>query len=300
MSLSQVFSSNARSGRSLGLGRAGGSLMLILALALTAACRAPHVPIADVKTYVDEDVQAISSTPPSRPGGAPRSTAEGLPGNSSGIVLLRPVAPPIDLDAAAGGGVGAPGSPGEGAEEEAEALLIREPWPNPVARGGIAAAEVGIQFDPVRFDYDSDILDFSARQQVIGYCNWLEDNPEVHITLEGHCDERGSSDYNYSLGMTRAWSVREMMVGRGIDPGRVYTISYGEEQPIAEGRTAHAFALNRRVEFRPFYPTRDGRYLSSLKEPPETGGSGTPSDIPPAQPPLELREKEVRWPPLTE
>jgi hypothetical protein len=159
---------------------------------------------------------------------------------------------------------------------------------------------VGVRFEPVRFAYDSTVLEYAARRRVAEYAAWLGDHPEVFVTLEGHCDERGSSEYNYNLGMSRAWSVRDALIGLGVDAGRLYTISYGEDQPIAMGRTPEAFALNRRVELRPFYPSRDGRFLSSIQgasAPPEreTLEEGSPLRFS-----LDPGEEGAAWPAMAE
>lgn len=301
MILRQAPSSRARQACFRAAGGAGGRLAAAFLLILTTACQTAHVPTAASESFpVDREIAAIPPVPEARPRGASRPPEDALPGNTSGIVLLRPAAPAVAAGTSGGESAGDPDDLREGTEGEAEALLIREPWANPVARGGLEAADVGLRFDPVHFDYDSHALDFPARRRLIAYCDWLEANPDVHVTLEGHCDERGSSDYNYNLGMTRAWAVKDLMVARGIEAGRIFTISYGEEQPIAQGRSARAYALNRRVEFRPFYPTRDGQFLSSLKEGLPGEAPETPSGVPPAQPPLKLGESDAPWPPLTE
>ena len=78
---------------------------------------------------------------------------------------------------------------------------------------------------------------------------WLESHPDVQILIEGHCDERGTREYNLNLGQRRANSVKEYLVGKGIDPNRLHTISYGEERPIELGMSESAYAQNRRVQF---------------------------------------------------
>jgi len=301
MTLRPALSSRVRPHDRRAAGGAGGALVLALLLALSTACRTTHVPIVEPETYPPaEEISATGAVPDARPPGASRRAEDALPGNTSGIVLLRPATPPIDLEGPEGERRASGDDSSEEADSEAEALLIREPWQNPVARGGVQAADVGLRFESVRFGFDSSALDFAARQRLIGYCKWLEENAEVHMTLEGHCDERGSSDYNYNLGMTRAWAVKDMMIGQGIEPERIFTISYGEEQPIASGHSPQAHAINRRVEFRPFYPTRNGQFLSSLKEGPRSVEPDGAAEIPPAQPSLNLDEHDAAWPPLTE
>lgn len=80
--------------------------------------------------------------------------------------------------------------------------------------------------------------------------NYLQQNGNVLLTIEGHCDERGSASYNISLGMRRANSVRAFLVKQGIDLNRVYTVSRGKEQPLALGHSSQDWKLNRRTEFK--------------------------------------------------
>lgn len=275
--------------------KARGWVSLALCLMLAPACQTVHEPSVPSETFGSEET-SLAGVPDPRPRSTPPASAGEPLQNSTGIVVLRPAAPPVALDAS-----GEAEESGEGAGAgEPETLLIREPWSNPVARGGVQAAEVGLEFEPVHFEYDSHALGSAARQRLLRYCDWLQEHPDVHVTLEGHCDERGSSDYNYNLGMTRAWAVKEMMVGQGIAPARLFTISYGEEQPIAMGSSSRAWALNRRVEFRPFHPTRDGRFLSTLKESPGEPPAGEGSGVPPPQPALKLDRDDAAWPPLSE
>ena len=75
---------------------------------------------------------------------------------------------------------------------------------------------------------------------------WLKSNPSVRVTIEGHCDERGTREYNLALGERRANAVKDYLTALGIDRSRVKTISYGKERPVAMGSNAAAWAQNRR------------------------------------------------------
>jgi peptidoglycan-associated lipoprotein len=77
----------------------------------------------------------------------------------------------------------------------------------------------------------------------------LRANPSVRLRIEGHCDQRGSTEYNLALGQRRAEAVRAYLVNLGIDGGRLSTISYGKERPLVEGDDEQAFQKNRRAEF---------------------------------------------------
>ena len=79
--------------------------------------------------------------------------------------------------------------------------------------------------------------------------DFLKDSPDVHIRIEGNCDERGTNEYNLALGERRANSAAKFLISLGISPDRVETISYGEERPLASGYGEGAWAQNRRDDF---------------------------------------------------
>ena len=82
-----------------------------------------------------------------------------------------------------------------------------------------------------------------------GNVNWLKANPNARITIEGHCDERGSEEYNLGLGDRRAIAVKEYMISQGIPAARFSTVSYGEEKPVCHEQTEACYAKNRRAHF---------------------------------------------------
>jgi len=106
------------------------------------------------------------------------------------------------------------------------------------------------KFEPILFDYNSARIDFPARRMLRDVARWLVENPQAHLTLEGHCDPKGSSEYNLNLGHSRAFSARQGLEHLGVDLTRLHTISYGEERPRVQGQAPEADRLNRRVEFR--------------------------------------------------
>jgi peptidoglycan-associated lipoprotein len=106
--------------------------------------------------------------------------------------------------------------------------------------------EVG---DRVFFDYDMYNIRPDQRGTVEALAAWLDTNPSVTLTVEGHCDERGTREYNLALGERRANSVRDYLVALGINPGRLSTVSYGEERPAVLGSNDSAWAQNRRGVF---------------------------------------------------
>jgi peptidoglycan-associated lipoprotein len=101
--------------------------------------------------------------------------------------------------------------------------------------------------DTVLFGYDSYELDAEAKAVLLRHAAWLKQNPGVRVTLEGHCDERGTREYNLALGDRRANSAKNFLAAQGIDLGRLSTISYGKERPAVEGSDDAALAQNRRA-----------------------------------------------------
>ena len=103
--------------------------------------------------------------------------------------------------------------------------------------------------DRVYFGSDSSALAVEARAVLVGLAEWLKIYPYVTVTLEGHCDERGTREYNMALGQRRADTVRDYLITLGISRERLPTISYGEERPALPGSTPEAWSINRRVVF---------------------------------------------------
>jgi peptidoglycan-associated lipoprotein len=109
--------------------------------------------------------------------------------------------------------------------------------------------EVVSNLSNIYFDFDSAFLQVQARDDLQKIGTWLSQNPDTKIRIEGNCDERGSEEYNLALGERRATSAKRYLVSLGIDPQRVMTISFGEENPTESGHNEEAWAKNRRDEF---------------------------------------------------
>lgn len=103
----------------------------------------------------------------------------------------------------------------------------------------------------VRFDYDSATLRSDTKEALARNADWLKANPGTSIQIEGHCDSKGSNEYNLTLGERRANSVKTYLQGLGIEAGRMNTISYGEEKLISMGDSESDHAQNRRANFVP-------------------------------------------------
>ena len=101
--------------------------------------------------------------------------------------------------------------------------------------------------DRVFFDTDRFNLDAEARATLTEQARWLSAQPAVRATIEGHADERGTREYNLALGARRANSVRDFRISQGIAAGRLDTVSYGKERPVALGSDPQSWAQNRRA-----------------------------------------------------
>ena len=109
---------------------------------------------------------------------------------------------------------------------------------------GYLQNEIG---DRIYFETDKHNINSASAFTLESQANWLKSTPGFQIIIEGHCDERGTREYNLALGERRANSVKEFLVSLGVEPGRVTTISYGKERPSAEGSTSESWAENRRA-----------------------------------------------------
>lgn len=101
----------------------------------------------------------------------------------------------------------------------------------------------------IYFEYDSDEIRGEAEERLRAKAEILRANPTVRLRIEGHADQRGSTEYNLALGQRRAEAVRTFLEGYGLDAGRFSTLSYGKERPLSEGEGEDTFARNRRAEF---------------------------------------------------
>lgn len=103
--------------------------------------------------------------------------------------------------------------------------------------------------DTVFFAFDSAVVNPSERPKLDDMAAYMRENPRHIITIEGHCDERGTEEYNRALGERRAQACREYLISTGIEAARLQTISYGKEKPMDPGHNEEAWSRNRRSEF---------------------------------------------------
>jgi len=212
-------------------------LTAALAITLTPGCRRKtQTPITPIPARTGEASGIKNPTP-----GLPRDGAGGT-----------------DRGGKLGDGAGARGSelggPGAAGTDVGGANGVK-PGDNLALEGGPLDRskynENRTQFanDTVFFDFDSSVVKTSEKTKVGTVAHYLKSNPTAAVEVEGHCDERGTEEYNRSLGERRALAVREELALKGVDPKRIYTISYGEDRPAVNGHDDAAWSKNRRGEF---------------------------------------------------
>lgn len=111
-------------------------------------------------------------------------------------------------------------------------------------------AEDGGPLKDINFAFDSSALSAGAQSTLRDNAKYLLDHPSDSVTVEGHCDERGTNEYNMALGERRAKSAQKFLTAQGVAASRSTTVSYGEEMPLDPGHNEAAWAKNRRAHFR--------------------------------------------------
>jgi peptidoglycan-associated lipoprotein len=111
------------------------------------------------------------------------------------------------------------------------------------------AAQAAVTFEDIHFAFDSYAIRPDARPMLDNLSHWLSGNGDARVLIEGHCDERGTNEYNLALGDRRAASVKEYLVASGVSAKKIETISYGEEKPLCEEAAESCWSRNRRAHF---------------------------------------------------
>lgn len=124
---------------------------------------------------------------------------------------------------------------------EKEVVVAPPPTPQPE----VVVPVLGDVF----FDFDKSDVRTDAVDQLKTNAQWLQANPSKKVVVEGHCDNRGTAEYNLALGERRAVAAKDFVVNLGTDASRLKTVSFGEEKPFAQGNTEEAWAQNRRAHF---------------------------------------------------
>jgi peptidoglycan-associated lipoprotein len=104
-------------------------------------------------------------------------------------------------------------------------------------------------FKDIHFDFDKYDISDADKPGLKSTSSWMVKNPDAKLSIEGHCDERGTNEYNLALGDRRAKSVKDYLVSLGVPSSRIETISYGEEKPLCTEHTEECWAKNRRAHF---------------------------------------------------
>lgn len=112
-----------------------------------------------------------------------------------------------------------------------------------------AAEKARFESEDIYFEFDQYILSDTAKQNINKKAKWLQAFPSAKALIEGHCDERGSAEYNLALGQKRADAAMQYLVSLGVNANRISTISYGKERPLDPAHTEAAWAKNRRAHF---------------------------------------------------
>ncbi|MCL4157800.1 UNVERIFIED_CONTAM: hypothetical protein GTU68_053071 [Idotea baltica] len=110
-------------------------------------------------------------------------------------------------------------------------------------------AEAGGVLSDINFSFDSYGLSAQAKKTVEMHAKWIKSNDVDSVTVEGHCDERGTTEYNMALGANRAKAIYDVLVANGVSPKMLSTVSYGEELPVDPAHNEMAWSKNRRVHF---------------------------------------------------
>ena len=142
-------------------------------------------------------------------------------------------------------------------EQKAQIQPAQEPVPEPKLEAVKAepapapelAEAVPVEFEDINFDFDKYDLNGRSRHILTTIACSMFDRTEVSLIIEGHCDERGSNEYNLALGERRAKAAKDYLIEMGVEPHRISTLSYGEEMPLVLGHDEEAWVKNRRAHF---------------------------------------------------
>ena len=158
-------------------------------------------------------------------------------------------------DPKAGGGAGSARTPGadtragEGARGGAKEADTGTSSLKGLQEGKPAITPASSPLKDIYFDYDRYDLSADARTVLRSNADWLKSNPNARVEIEGHCDDRGTNEYNLALGAKRAQSAREYLSTLGVAAARLSTISYGEEIPVCKEEGEGCWKQNRRARF---------------------------------------------------
>ena len=153
-------------------------------------------------------------------------------------------APRSDSDTSAGDPRAGEGQRGGTKESEAGSSSLKQ-----MQEGKSSATPASSPLKDVLYEFDRYDLSADARATLRANADWLKSNPSARVEIEGHCDERGTNEYNLALGAKRAQAAREFLSTLGIPGDRLSTISYGQEIPVCREQTEDCWSKNRRARF---------------------------------------------------
>lgn len=131
--------------------------------------------------------------------------------------------------------------PGAVGTDRVDSEMLNAPKPGSQESLDATAGEL------VHFAFDSHQLSYQAKTVLRKQAMWLKENMAVNVTVEGHCDERGTREYNLALGQRRSTAVRNFLIAEGVDSGRITATTYGKERLLDPGQSESAHARNRRA-----------------------------------------------------
>jgi peptidoglycan-associated lipoprotein len=131
--------------------------------------------------------------------------------------------------------------------EVAEAPMSTMPSGGAMMSGGEMARTVASRLRDIHFDFDKSVIRDDEKSILLGNADVLKANPSVTVTIEGHCDERGTTAYNLALGERRANATRRYLIALGVAPSQLATVSYGEERPVCMASDESCWSRNRRA-----------------------------------------------------
>ena len=226
LGLARMTGSGSEARRQAFRGIVGPTILLIfVALLLTGCPKKPEVGQAG-PAAVGPQAATVTTRPEAPAAKAPETAAAKAPDTSAAKAPETPVSrPPAPREAAVApreSGAASPGKP-------------------------LAPAESPVK--DVFFDFDRATIRDDQKAALAADIAWLRANPVARVVVEGHCDERGTAEYNLGLGERRAKAVRDALLATGIEADRIRTVSYGKERPFVPGHDESAWRFNRRAHF---------------------------------------------------
>ena len=198
---------------------------------------------------IDKGSQSGGIDEGSQSGGIGNGPTVGEGRRSGGINDLYGSFVPQEESSRSGGNDGSKGLPGSGGAPGYSGDAPGKPYEPEAQVPRLKPFEPNEDLQDIHFDYDKHDLDASAKGVLNNNSGWMKQNLSSKVEIQGHCDERGTNNYNLGLGERRAISIKKYLIARGISKDRLFTISYGEERPFCQDNTESCWKSNRRGHF---------------------------------------------------